>query len=230
MHKINISIDDVSPHPMSSTKILDRCYSIIERVPSVKFTLFIPIAYWRTVGPTATVKPLWINLFDRFCETLRCLDVDRFELAYHGLYHGIPGVSNNDEFQALSYDDALKTFKTMISITQELRLPFKSVFRPPAWRMSPSAIAAASDAGIDLLALASYDYALATYADAQNGKNVVYCTSSPPILPLVKNERSEIVYHACEWDQNYLSSTAADELVTFLRSIDDAQYTFIGDL
>lgn len=30
MAQINISIDDVSPHPLSSTKVLDQCYRLIE--------------------------------------------------------------------------------------------------------------------------------------------------------------------------------------------------------
>ena len=29
MYKVNISIDDVSPHPLSSINVLERCYEII---------------------------------------------------------------------------------------------------------------------------------------------------------------------------------------------------------
>ena len=29
-YKVNVSIDDVSPHPKSSIKVLDRCYELIE--------------------------------------------------------------------------------------------------------------------------------------------------------------------------------------------------------
>ena len=45
MYKVNISIDDVSPHPLSSVKVLERCYEIIKVFPDVKFSLFVPIAY-----------------------------------------------------------------------------------------------------------------------------------------------------------------------------------------
>ena len=48
---VNISIDDVSPHPRSSIKVLDRCHELISDYPDIKFTLFVPISYWRTMRP-----------------------------------------------------------------------------------------------------------------------------------------------------------------------------------
>ena len=54
--KINISIDDVSPHQFSSTNVLDRCFELIQAFPDIKFTLFVPVAYWRTIKPTTTTK------------------------------------------------------------------------------------------------------------------------------------------------------------------------------
>ena len=94
---VNISIDDVSPHPLSSVKVLERCYELIEEYEQIKFTLFVPMAYWRTIGNTATKGPLFINHFSDFCETLKQLPSENFELGYHGYHHGIPGISNNDE-------------------------------------------------------------------------------------------------------------------------------------
>ena len=37
MFNVNISIDDVSPHPLSSTKVLERCYEMIEEFEDIKF-------------------------------------------------------------------------------------------------------------------------------------------------------------------------------------------------
>ena len=92
--KINISIDDISPHPKSSVAVLDRCYELIEEFSNIKFTLFIPIAYWRTMkNSIATEKPLLITEYSSFCEELKELPENNFELAYHGYYHGIPGRS-----------------------------------------------------------------------------------------------------------------------------------------
>ena len=68
MNNINISIDDVSPHPHSSIKVLDRCFELINIYPDIKFTLFIPLAYWRTVRPDiSTKKPLILSEFPDFC-------------------------------------------------------------------------------------------------------------------------------------------------------------------
>jgi hypothetical protein len=50
--KINISIDDVSPHPLSSLAIVDKCQRIIDKIPDAKFTFFVPISYWRTITPS----------------------------------------------------------------------------------------------------------------------------------------------------------------------------------
>ena len=58
-YNLNISIDDVSPHPLSSTKVLEQCYYLIEKFEDIKFTLFIPLAYWRTMrADIATEQPL----------------------------------------------------------------------------------------------------------------------------------------------------------------------------
>ena len=103
MNVLNISIDDVSPHPLSSVSVLERCFEIIDKFPTIKFTLFVPAAYWRTIGATSTEEPLWINRYPDFCSVLRQLPSKNFELGYHGLLHGIPNVSNNDELQSVHF-------------------------------------------------------------------------------------------------------------------------------
>ena len=61
-YKVNISIDDVSPHPRASINVLERCYELIEVFPDIKFSLFVPIAYWRTQKPiTITKSPLILD-------------------------------------------------------------------------------------------------------------------------------------------------------------------------
>ena len=78
--KVNISIDDVSPHPLSSIKVLDRCFELIKIFPDIRFSLFIPIAYWRTTKQEiATEKPLIISEFHNFCNTIKNLPDNNFE-------------------------------------------------------------------------------------------------------------------------------------------------------
>ena len=104
--KVNISIDDVSPHPYSSVRVLEKCEELIEEFPDMKISLFIPTAYWRTIKPGTTTKiPLNLSNFPEFCEEISDLDPNNYEIGFHGYYHGIPGRSDNDEFQNLSYDE-----------------------------------------------------------------------------------------------------------------------------
>lgn len=232
--KINISIDDVSPHPKSSINVVNRCFRLIQEFPDIKFTLFVPIAYWRTTRPDiSTSAPMQINFFTDFCESLKGLPCKNFEIAYHGLYHGIPGKSDNDEFQNLSYEEACQKFDTMIKIVEEagLKQIFKPIFRPPAWRMSPSAIHAAKDKGFEILALSPDDYAMKIYDGAQNnfGK-IVYYNCNPPFKSLKSLEINEIVYHACEWDKNFFNDEHAELLVDFLKKQSSLQFCFMEEM
>jgi len=232
--KVNISIDDVSPHPLSSTKVLVRCYELIKEFPDIKFSLFIPLAYWRTTRPgIATRSPLCIDLFPDFCKILQELPEKNFEICYHGLFHGIPGKSDNDEFQYLTKEQAIEKFLAMFEIVKRAGLNeiFKPVFRPPAWRMSSQAIEAAKEVGIKVLALSPKDYAKQTYCGAENTfEKVVYFNCAPPFEPLSVYPVNEIVYHACEWDKNYLSADLTNELTNWLKTQTNVEFKFIEEL
>jgi predicted deacetylase len=232
--KINISIDDVSPHPLSSVKVLDRCFELIKEFPEIKFSLFIPIAYWRTTRPgIATKQPLIIDQFPEFCKTLRELPASNFEICYHGLFHGIPGQSDNDEFQHLTEEQAISKFNNMFSVVNRANLQnvFKPIFRPPAWRMSPGAIKAAEKVGIKILALSPKDYAKATYQGFENSfPKVIYYNCNPPFDPLAEYPVVEIVYHACEWDKNYFSIELAKQLRDWLKLYEDISFEFMESL
>ena len=230
---INISIDDVSPHPQSSTKVLDRCYDLIAEFSDIKFTLFVPVAYWRTRDKACTSKPLFINEHPEFCQIIKNLPVDNFEIGYHGFFHGIPGLSNNDEFQYLTYEQAIKKFNDIFHLVKlsDLNEVFKPIFRPPAWRMSPAAIQAAEDLGIDVLALSPQEYAKKTYEGRDKTFNsVVYYNVNPPFIPLQAFDRTEVVYHACEWDKNFLATKKTKNLIDFLKNLDNYEFCFIKGL
>lgn len=236
MYKVNISIDDVTPHPHSSIKVLDRCFELIELFPDIKFTLFVPIAYYRTVPlpPESICKqPMYIDSFPDFCDALLKLPDENFELGYHGLYHGIPQKTNNNEFWHLSYSEAYEKIEQMFEICKSAGLFDKMmpVFRPPAWRVSPEAIRALRDCGISVLGLYPDQDYKDIYGGEQNKRDdVVYTTCCPPIKPLDWYEKTEIVYHACEWDKNYLNQDLCLSLIDFLKSSDDYQFCFIGDM
>jgi|TARA_R110000851_G_scaffold236991_5_gene389746 predicted deacetylase len=235
MHNINISIDDVSPHPLSSTKVIKQCNKIIEKYPEVKFTLFVPVAYWRTMrANVATPQPLELSKFPSFCEELRNLPENNFEVGYHGYHHGIPWRSDNDELKDKNYKDSLSLYKKMYYEVEKAGLSkvFKKILRPPAWRMSPDAIRAAKDFGFEILALSPDKYpdgSLDYKGEDHNFKNVVYYNVSPPNKKLSLFDKTEIVYHACEWDSNYLCKDKTDELIKFIGD-NNFKFCFMEDM
>ena len=232
--KVNISIDDVSPHPKSSINVIRNCEKIIDAHPNVKFTLFIPIAYWRTVRQDVkTQHPLAIDAYPDFCDSLKKLPRKNYEICLHGLFHGIPGVNDNDEFNNLSYEEATSKFQMIYRIITNAGMinVFKPVFRPPAWRMSSEAIRAAKDFGIKILALSPKDYAKQTYrGEDEKFKDVVYYNCNPPFDPLTHHETNEIVYHACEWDKNYFSTYMKDQLMQWINGINGVQFSFMTEM
>ena len=233
--KMNISIDDVSPHRHSGIKVVERCFELIDKFEDIKFTLFVPAAYWRTIKPgTITPFPLYLYDYPELCDTLRELPKENFEIGYHGYFHGIPGKTDNDEFQFLSYKEANKVFELMTNTVEQagLKDSFAPIFRPPAWRMSPEAIKSAKDNGIEILALSPKKYAKDIYAGAdEEFKDVVYFNSNPPFDPLQIFEKTEIVYHACEWDRNYLSKKYTIELSSFIEeNKKDIDFCFMKEM
>ncbi len=233
-YRVNISIDDISPHPKASIKVLDRCYELINIFPSIKISLFVPIAYWRTqrIG-VQTKEPLVIHKFPDFCETLKNLSPLNFEICYHGYYHGIPGENDNNEFLNITRAEASKRWSSMQDRVDlaGLKEVFKPIFRPPAWRMGPDAWDALSEGGVELFAVSDIDYALESYQGKDKEYRSNYSTVFPPFRPLEIKESCGIVYHACEWDRNFLDKKHTEELIDFLTEHkDNIEFAFMENL
>lgn len=233
-YKVNISIDDVSPHPLASVKVLNKCLELIRIFPDIKFSLFVPIAYWRTQRPSvATSEPLVIWKYPDFCDTMKKLSPLNFEICYHGYYHGIPGENDNNEFLDIEHDEAVKRVKSMKRQVAKAGLTdvFKPIFRPPAWRMGPEAWDALNEEGFELFAVTDIDYAIKSYQGKDKEYKSNYSTVFPPFRPLELKENCGIVYHACEWDRNYLSEKHKDDLIELLlENRDDIEFVFMEDL
>ena len=230
--KVNISIDDVSPHPYSSTRVLEKCEELIEEFPNMKISLFIPTAYWRTIKPGTTTKvPLKLSHFPEFCEEIADLDPNNYEIGFHGYYHGIPGRSDNDEFQDLTYEETDRKIDLMLEEVSKCGLEgsFKKIFRPPAWRMNPEAFKCLSDRGFKLFALTDLDYAIKTYQGAEKIYPSTNSAQFPPSRPLKEDRNCGIVYHACEWDGNYLNSEKVHDLIHFLKDR-EKEFVFLEGL
>lgn len=233
-NRVNISIDDVSPHPKSSVKVLYRCLELIEKYPDIKFSLFVPIAYWRTSRPQiATPEPLVIWKHPEFCDALRNLPKENFEICYHGYYHGIPGETDNDEFWKITKEEAIDRVKSMKGRVKRAGLEdlFKPIFRPPAWRMAPHSWDALHEGGFELFAVTDVDYAIESYGGKDKEYRSNYSTVFPPFRPLELKESCGIVYHACEWDSNYLSKKLTKELDNFIEeNKEEIEFVFMENL
>ena len=232
---LNISIDDVSPHPESSIKIIDRCELLLKQIPDLKFTFFVPTGYWRRIGSQATKEPFLLRDYPDFCEKLLKLDKDKYEIGFHGHHHAAHANTNNDEFGLANYEFAMQHFQMMfdeIKIANIESAFSKMIFRPPAWRMSKESFEAAKNFNFKCFALSPKEYAQQTYFGSDKEcKNVVYYNCNPPTDDLILFDKTEIVYHACEWDRNYFSEKYAQELLEFLKK-NENQYEsrFIGDI
>jgi len=224
--KLNISIDDVSPHQQSSTKVLSQCHRIIEKYPEAKFTLFVPTAYWRTIGLQRTDSPLPISYFTDFLIEMRQLPKENFEIGYHGHHHGIQGISNNDEFKNLDEEKANEIVNNMMNEALIGNIPFSPIFRPPAWKISESAAIVLANNGIKIFALHPH-----FKVKVPSGCKVVMANANPPFTPLDPSlDNMELVYHACEWDANYLSNKMVDDLFEFLERKKEIDFCFMGEM
>jgi hypothetical protein len=233
--KLNVSIDDITPHPLSSTKVLDRCFELMEIFPTIKFSLFIPMAYWRVNRPgTITDKPLLVSEYPDFCETLASLPEENFELGYHGLFHGKPLEGNdNDELYNITYEQSIGIIGRMLEEAEKAGLKdlFKPMLRPPCWKMSPQAFDAANELGIELFALTNIQNRLETYEGRNVKYSSVYSNCAPPNRKLEVTDRCGVVYHACEWLKNYLDTERKDELIEFInRDRQSVEFCFLDGL
>ena len=86
--------------------------------------------------------------------------------------------------------------------------------------------------GIEVLALSEKDYAKKTYmGEDEKNNDIVYYNCNPPFDPLVLTEKTEIVYHACEWDKNYLDDKQTNNLKIFLNSNkENIEFSFLHGL
>jgi hypothetical protein len=242
-HRVNISIDDISPHPKSGAKTLDVCKRIVEAIPDVKITLFVPTAYHRTYKECAGPLRLSDRLHHRFNLRLIRLPRRNYEIGFHGHYHGLPKERNdNDEFRDLTPAEGTDRIQSSIHEYREAGLLERVCrsFRPPAWRARGDTLAAITRVfedekelqGKPSLLLAEETYSLALYRMGDlDLRTCTWRSCDPPARPLKQGPYgyTSIVYHACEWDKNFLDNGKAVALIDWLKA-HDFEYVFSGDL
>jgi hypothetical protein len=219
--QVNISIDDVSPHPRSSTKCLKCCFEIIKHFDQAKFTLFVPTAYMRVGEQSHDIRN-----YPEFIKEIKSLP-ENFEIGYHGHLHALPPY-NKGEFFGMDYETCVEKMKTSKAIFEECGIEVKPIFRPPGFGLSPPGFAACRDFGIRVLCLyPGPHYRVFHQGEEDKFDRVVYVDAHPPAEKLVKKDRLSIMYHACEWDKNHLTSGKKDELIGFLDK--STKFLFVQD-
>ena len=94
--------------------------------------------------------------------------------------------------------------------------------------MSTDALRVAKNSGIEIFALTADDI---YQGYDKKLDNIVYYNVNPPLKPLNLFEKTEIVYHACEWDHNYLNVEHKEKLESLLNdNIDNIEFCFMEDI
>jgi len=225
--QINLSIDDISPHPRSSTKCLYRCFELIKDFPSIKFTLFIPTAYTRINELSYDIRN-----FPDFVKEINSLPKTIFEIGYHGHFHGVPGEFNRGEFTFLDYKTSLDRLLLLRKLFNTCKLNVSPIFRPPGFSLTPGGFIACKEIGIKVLSLyPESPYRLTYLGEENNFDRVVFMNCYPRVdFPDIKKINTlSIMYHACEWDKNYFSELRKKELNVFLKD-NTPNFCFLEEL
>jgi predicted deacetylase len=136
----NLNLDDVTP----IFRYFDYFYELVERVPEIKVTMFVPINKMDYPGNNDLLKnPDW-------CKELEKLPKKNFEISPHGYYHTTRG--RVPEFYYLDYDKANRTMKMCENAFKDMGITFVKGFRPPMWRLSRATVDVLKDRGYLYLA------------------------------------------------------------------------------
>lgn len=155
MNKFCLTLDDYSPDPR--TNDLTWCDKLVERFPDIKVNLFVSAAYCR-LGEEPKCLSDYMEWVDVVAKNLS----NNYRINLHGNNHrrtpkdfgphnGKP-VSNNDEWQYLSYGEAKLLGRVMLNEFDKVGLEHNFTFRPPGWKISKDAVRALQDLGIKCFA------------------------------------------------------------------------------
>ena len=221
--KIQIGIDDLCPRPTQGFELWHNVETLLDA--GLKVDAFVTFGMVREMyGPYY----LWKHpeFVDRLHEVS---DRPGFALNVHGMTHGwgergFPNFSNNDEF-LLGDKKTLDERLTMIdSFIEESGLPFKKVFRPPGFKISPDGVTLLKDHGYTHLSLYKGHKTGHYYEDGYSkldldGIKVHYSNCAPPADELIDGDLAA-TYHFSTWMENAISDNNVNDL---LAKVEDAE-------
>lgn len=230
--KVSLSIDDLSSCP--DTKVehcINLCDKILQIYPDAKFNLFVSTAYFRTFD--GHKSPYYLRYNENVVKLLKNLDDNSFRICYHGHFHGIPFVSNNDEFRRCSYNEAMKSFVLSKKEFDICGLNCYNILRPPAFHIGEEAVRAAIDFGIKHISLyeifkqrKEYDRILNKF----DNDLFSFVNCAPSAVDLKMYDRLFVMYHALINDRNFMSEKLVYDLIVFLNNCGDVEFKFLEEM
>ena len=208
--RLNVSIDDISPHPKIGMDALNRLREIVES-HNIKVSLFVPTCVKR-FGDNEK-KYYLLEDYPKFVDELKSLP-QNFEICHHGHKHGKKDPkSNNDEFRYLSQQETVDILNRSREVFNNVGLTVRPVLRPPGFWISKDAFKGCVEFGIKVLALNDSKRYMRSYGKAaRRYKHVVF----PGIQPK-KKDAEEIFYHAGDDQPDYFSKKFARRVVRRLN-------------
>lgn len=219
---VNISIDDVCPHPIMGMDAVNRLSGLLDLYPKLKCSLFVPTRLKRYKYKE---KDYPLENYPKFVDQLKSLPSENFEICYHGHFHGHKqNKSNNDEFRYLSALDTFDKLETSQIIFDSLGIKVKPVFRPPGFWLGADAFLGCKEFGIKTLALNNdIKYSACYLGEQLKYDRVIFIGRQP------NNQRFfEIMFHAGRDQKDFFNNIAFHELKTKLSKL-SPEFVFLGD-
>lgn len=224
--RIQVGIDDVSWRPTQAIWcILDQMHVLLDY--GFHLDIFMPYALRRYDHERAYS----IAGNGGFIEEVKRLKSDyknNVRFFPHGFYHSTEGISVNDEFLYVPYNQLFNR----LGLIMKCDLYDHSTFRPPGWKISKDGVSALEGMGYKTLCLlrkyrdmGMYD----TFIDTTK-LNLHWCDFSPPDLPfnikeVIERGRLDVTYHCATFLKNHLTTQKALELCSFVDTLKKMGYT-----
>lgn len=211
--RVQIGVDDLSPRPTQSFELWHNVERLLDA--GLKVDLFVTFAMVRDGD-----GPYVLSQYPEFVERLRRVSqLKGIALNVHGFFHSSESRSNNDEFLYGSKDELHKRLCHIDTMIHDLRLDFKKVFRPPAWKINQDGVDLLVDHGYTHLSILSGG---PHYTDRYDKLDlskikVHYCNACPPDIPLVDGDLAA-TYHFTTSLKNALTDGNVDDLLSKITS------------
>lgn len=226
MSKLNLSLDDWSPHPRAGLNFecVKWCDKIIEQYPDFKVNLFTTAAYCRLHE-----QPNFLSNNKDWVDRVKALPKN-YRINLHGYHHRRTDprfpVSNNDEFQFL---DEANTDFVLDKIEEEFRkvgLSHTRTFRPPGWKLSFPAARALTARGYKIAGDKTHYEMFKNSIPKLNWISYNWDTTKK-----CKITEGDVVAfaHTSDWTKNYMNEERYNLIIELLKTR-TFEFKFIEDM